>query len=301
MPIPSDIQIITASSILGLKPSGVETLPSALLPLGLQNKLHAQIPIIEVPALNDLYTNRRDRQTNIINGDALKRFSINLSLAIQGTDVDEKFLLVLGGDCSILIGIMHALKSKGDYGLFFLDAHADFYEPEKSTTGETADMDLAIVTGRGPELLTNISGTKPYVKDENVVHIGQRDMLEAKKYNSQDIRATNMNCFDESLVHHIGVDATISEIERKIQKNRVDGFWIHFDTDVIDDDSNPAVDYRLPGGLSFQECKDVLSSLTTRFPVIGMSVTIFNPSLDKDKSIARKLITLLSEVIHQEG
>lgn len=301
MPIPSDIQIITATSILGLKPSGVETLASTLLSLGLQNKVHAQGPLIEVPTLNDLYTNRRDTQTNIINGEALRTFSLKLSLAVQGTHGDEKFLLVLGGDCSILIGIMHALKSNGDYGLFFLDAHADFYEPEKSTTGETADMDLAIVTGRGPELLTNISGAKPYVKDENVVHIGQRDMGEARKYNSQDIRATNVNCFDESFVHHSGVDATIQEIERKIEKNKVDGFWIHFDTDVIDDDSNPAVDYRLPGGLSFQECKDLLSGLTTRFPIIGMSVTIFNPSLDKDKSIAGKLTTLLSEVIHKPG
>ncbi len=298
MPIPRDIQIITAASILGLKPSGVETLASTLLSLGLQNRLHAQSPPIEVPTLNYLYTNRRDSHTNIINGEALRTFSIDLSLAMQGTDIDKKFLLVLGGDCSILIGIMHALKSKGDYGLFFLDAHADFYEPEKSTTGETADMDLAIVTGRGPELLTNISGAKPYVKDEDVVHIGQRDMLEAKKYNSQDIRTTNINCFDESFLHHSGVDVTIHEIERKIEKNKVDGFWIHFDTDVIDDDSNPAVDYRLPGGLSFQQCKDVLSSLRSRFPIIGMSVTIFNPSLDEDKSIARKLTTMLSEVIN---
>ncbi|CAN5501775.1 hypothetical protein BH23BAC1_BH23BAC1_25200 [soil metagenome] len=63
----------------------------------------------------------------------------------------------MGGDCSIHIGIMSALKEKGNYGLIFLDTHADFYAPEQSITGEVADMDLAIVTGRGPEILNNIN------------------------------------------------------------------------------------------------------------------------------------------------
>jgi arginase len=62
----------------------------------------------------------------------------------------------------------------------FLDAHADFYQSEKSISGEVADMDLAIVTGQGPEILKNINNLHPYVKDENVIHIEQRDWEETK-------------------------------------------------------------------------------------------------------------------------
>jgi hypothetical protein len=33
------------------------------------------------------------------------------------------------------------LRRCGRYGLFFIDGHADFYQPQASTTGEVADMD----------------------------------------------------------------------------------------------------------------------------------------------------------------
>jgi arginase len=36
-------------------------------------------------------------------------------------------------------------------------------------------MDLAIVSGRGPDILTNIDGLKPYVRDEDIVLFGYRD------------------------------------------------------------------------------------------------------------------------------
>lgn len=67
---------------------------------------------------------------------------------------------MLGGDCSILLGNLLALRHRGRYGLFFIDGHADFYQPEASLTGEVADMDLAIASGRGPDVLTNIDGLK---------------------------------------------------------------------------------------------------------------------------------------------
>src|SRR5688500_5517901 len=115
-------------------------------------------------------------------------FSNNLANTLRKIPTEKKFTLVLGGDCSILIGIMSALKSKGTFGVFFLDAHADFYEPERSITGEAADMDLAIITGRGPDILTNIDNAKPYVCDSHVIHIGQRDIEETRKFHSRQIQ-----------------------------------------------------------------------------------------------------------------
>jgi len=95
----------------------------------------------------------------------IRDYSIDVGKAIVTINTD-RFALVLGGDCSILIGIMQVLKVIGRYGLIFLEAQADFYEPEKSVTGEVADMELAILTGRGSELLTNINNRRPYVEDE---------------------------------------------------------------------------------------------------------------------------------------
>lgn len=191
---------------------------------------------------------------------------------------------------------MPALKSKGNYGLIFIDAHADFYEPEKSTTGEVADMDLAIVTGRGPELLTNIDGLKPYVRDELVIHIAQRDWDETKKFGSQDIRETNIKCFSLDEIEKNGVKKTTDEILDHIATLNTDGYWIHFDTDVLNDAINPAVDYRIPGGLQFEEAEYFVNNFLQKVNIIGMSVTIYNASLDKTGSIATKITDSLARM-----
>ena len=293
----SHIQIVTAASILGLKPTGVETLPTVLLSQGLKEALNSNNSVIEVPTLNHLYTYERDRQTKILNVNALRTFSDSLKDTLEQIPIAKKFPLVLGGDCSILIGIMSALKSKGCYGLFFLDAHADFYEPEKSTTGEAADMDLAIITGRGPDILTNIGDVKPYVCDENVIHFGQRDMDETRKFGSQEIRSTKIRCLDLARLHQSGPIPIANDIQAHVSKIKVDGFWIHFDTDVIDDEQNPAVDYRLPGGLSFEQCETILKNLIQNYPTIGMSVTIFNPNLDNDSRVAKRIVALISSAL----
>src|SRR5688500_4750751 len=58
--------------------------------------------------------------------------------------------LVVGGDCSILFGILPALRrTVGPVGLWFVDGHPDYLDGFASDTGETADLDLAVVTGHG--------------------------------------------------------------------------------------------------------------------------------------------------------
>src|SRR5690606_11158487 len=129
----------------------------------------------------------------------------------------------------------------------------DFYQPDKSVSGEAADMDLAIVTGRGTEILTSINTEPPYVKDEHVIHVGQRDWEETRMYGSEDIRQTRIKCFSFAEIRKRNMDSITSDILKVVNKTQLEGFWIHFDTDVLSDEINPAVDYRLPGGLQFEE------------------------------------------------
>lgn len=287
------IQIISAPSTLGLQSTGVELLATTFLANGLVEKTGALPDVISVPTFNHQRSPHRDPITHCLNPVMIREFSLTLKKVIAGT---SDFALVLGGDCSILIGIMAALKSKGNYGLIFIDAHADFYEPEKSTTGEVADMDLAIVTGRGPDILTNIDQLKPYVKDENVIHIAQRDREETKKFHSQDIRDTNVQCYALEEIEKLGVKNMTGEILRHISTLPTDGFWIHFDTDSLSDDINPAVDYRIPGGLSFEQAEHFISNFLQKISIAGMSVTIYNASLDKTGSIAGKITDSLGHI-----
>jgi arginase len=293
MPHNQKIQIIAAPSILGLAPGGVAHLPESLLGNGLADKLKSKNPVINVPVLNHRYSDKRDPATHCLNPEAIHDFSVILGKEMSIFVENEQFVVALGGDCSILISVMSGLKSIGNYGLIFLDAHADFYEPEKSTTGQVADMDLAIVTGRGPEILTNIHGLKPYVKDENVVHIGQRDGEETRQYGSQDIKETKITCFDLQQIRQHGIEIITDAVLRHITSLDLKKFWIHFDTDVLDDAINPAVDYRLPGGLSFAEAEYLLHNFLLTGRMAGMSITIFNPDLDTDGTIASNIVEML--------
>lgn len=281
------ISVIEAPSILGLRPSGVERLPAALKAQGLMEGLGARAAGVVVPPP---YNPRRDPETNVLNPEGILDFSGQLADRVERERLGGAFPLVLGGDCSILIGCLLALRRRGTFGLFFIDGHADFYQPEASQSGEVADMDLAIVSGRGPTLLTDIEGLRPLVEDENVVAFGYRDADEQRRFGSQDIEATAIQTMAlgnlRGIGLHVAVNSTIP-----IVTGGTEGFWIHVDADVLDDAVMPAVDYRLPGGgLGFDELSETLSLLLATNQARGMSLAIFNPALDDDGSIARALV-----------
>ena len=284
--------IIDAPSILGLRPTGVEDLPEALKAAGLMSELSAEYGGRVSPLS---YSSERDKSTLLLNPDSIRAFSLQLAEAVAFVLHKKRFPLVLGGDCSILIGNLLALRRLGRYGLFFIDGHADFYQPEASPTGEVADMDLAIVSGRGPSVLTNIEGLKPLVLDQDIIVFGYRDAEQSASYGSQVVHDTNMHVFDLPNVRKIGtITAAVLQAVVMLVNDELDGFWIHLDADVLDDSIMPAVDYRLGGGgLSFSELSELLKSLVASDHAVGMDITIFNPRLDLDGSIARRFVSSL--------
>ena len=65
--------------------------------------------------------------------------------------------------------------------------------------------------------------------------------------------------------------------------------------DVLDDAIMPAVDYRLAGGLTWDELSAVLKILRQSDQAVGINVGIFNPRLDSDGSIAQRFAATLIE------
>ena len=286
----SHFAVIDAPSILGLKPNGVERLPEALKTAGLLAELSAEYAGRVEPLP---YSPRRDPETLILNPDALRAYALQLAAAVAGVLQQGKFPLVLGGDCSNIIGIMLALRRAGRYGLFFIDGHSDFYQPEAEPNGEVASMDLAIVSGRGPAVLTDIDGLKPLVRDDDIVAFGFRDAEESREYGSQDIRETAIHALELEEVRELGAAAAAKQAVGILRRNDVEGFWIHVDADVLDEAVMPAVDYHLAGGLSWDELSATLRVLTATGQAVGVNVGIFNPAMDADGSIARGLVSCL--------
>ena len=290
--MPLQFTIIDAPSILGLRPSGVENLPKALKAAGLIERLNADYAgkVSPLP-----YNSERDKVTLLLNPNSIKTFSLQLADQVSSVIRNRRYPIVLGGDCSILIGNLLALRRLGRYGLFFIDGHADFYQPEASLTGEVADMDLAIVSGRGPDVLTNIDNLKPLVRDQDIILFGYRDREQAASFGSPDVRNTNIHSFDLSYIKQLGITTAASEAVKRLLQEELCGFWIHLDVDILDDSIMPSVDYRLSGGLSFYELSELLKIIIATGHSVGMDITIFNPNLDSDGSIAHKLVSTVVE------
>jgi arginase len=233
----------------------------------------------------------------LLNPRGIADYAVALADAV-GAVVDRgAFPVVLGGDCSILLGNLLALRRRGRYGLLFLDGHADFYQPEAEPSGEAASMELALATGRGPALVTNIEGTCPRVRDEDVVVLGRRDAADAEAHGSRRIEDTAIAMTDLAAVRAAGVEAAAAGAVERLAGSERDGFWIHLDADVLDDAVMPAVDYRMPDGLSWDELVAVLRAGVGSGRAVGINITIFNPRLDGDGSIARAFVAALARGI----
>jgi arginase len=285
--------IIEAPSILGLKPTGVDQLPAQLMHHGLAERLRARrAGRIETPA----YSAERDPGTLTLNARAIAEWSPKLADAIEVVLDRGEFPLILGGDCSIILGPALALRRRGRYGLLYLDGHADFYQPEVNPNGEAASMDLAFVTGHGPEPLVNLEGRGPLIREEDAVAFGYRDGEEQAEYGSQPLPA-GLKGFDLAAVRRMGIKSASEAAIAHLTRDELDGFLIHLDADCLDDRIMPAVDYRLPGGFSWDELETVLTLAMASDRVAGLEVTIYNPRLDQDGAAGRALVDTLVEVL----
>ena len=290
--------IVEAPSILGLRPTGVDQLPAVLLRHGLADELHARrAGRVEPKAA---YDTERDPATLTLNARGIAEYSVHLANTVADVVGRGEFPILLGGDCSILLGSSLALRRRGRYGLLFIDGHADFYQPEANPNGEAASMDLAFATGHGPELLTNLEGLRPLVRDEDVVVFGFRDAQEQRQYGSQSL-PPQMLALDLSEVRRLGVERAAQRAVQHLTapERPTRGFFIHLDADVVSDDLMPAVDYRIPDGLSWDELRTVLEVALRSGRAVGIEITIYNPALDatgaSGRDLTRTLVTALKQ------
>lgn len=257
----------------GIEP-GVRKLPAWLR----KHHFHDLIPNVNVYTLNaPPYTMNLDKASGVRNADAIVAYAKQQSGLLKKILGDDKFPIVLGGDCSILIGNSLTLKQTGNFGLFFLDGHTDFGWAALSKTGGAAGMDLAIATGYGHEKLTNIDNCKPYIKDELAYCAGNRYF--GKVYMNA-IEGSNITYIDLPTLRERSIAKVADDFLKLMKLKHADGFWLHIDVDVLDDEIMPAVDSRQAGGLNYQEFTDILLPLLSSPLATGLEITILDPDLD---------------------
>jgi arginase len=113
-----DIVLLDAPSNLGLRPPapgavpGVYKLAGALRDRRLLERLEAAEGGVVVPPR---YQSQWEPGDGVRNEQAIKRFSLRLADRVAALLKQGSFPVVLGGDCSILLGNMLALRRRGRY------------------------------------------------------------------------------------------------------------------------------------------------------------------------------------------
>lgn len=284
--------VLDAPSNLGLRPPedgsvpGCYKLPWALRDRGLLRILDAEDGGSLVPPR---YRASWKPGDGVRNAEEIASFSVQLADRVETIIANRTPVLVLGGDCSILIGNTLALKRRGRYALVFLDAHSDFrHTGNAPAVGAAAGEDLAIVTGRGDARLINLEELGPYVRDEDIHVVGVRtndeylDELAAK-----GIRVTTSQQLMELDATQVS-DDILATVTRHTQ-----GFWIHLDVDVIDAAEMPASDCPESDGPSASTVSTLLRRLVASPMFVGMEVTIYDPDLDPSGVCADRLMDCL--------
>lgn len=205
--------------------------------------------------------------------------------------------LVIGGDCSILLGIVTALRrSVGPMGLWFLDGHPDYSDGPSSDTGETADMELAVLTGIGADSLIALAGVTPMVPASAVVMLGHRTSgLDAGSARELARIPAELRRIDAAT---IAVDPAAAGHRAASWPTAPDQkMWLHLDLDVLDGEVLPAVTYPQPDGLHWDQLASVMGPLARSPRLLGVSVADFRPDLDPTGEYATRVLDLLERVL----
>lgn len=294
-----NLVLVLAPSNLGLRPNedgtepGTWRAPAALMEAGLVRRLSpAETLSLPRPA----YRREAEPGTRIRNGSAIRSFSIDLAARVSAVVSAGRFPVVIGGDCSILLGCLLGARQGGRVGLVHVDGHSDFFHPgnydSKARLGTAAGMDLALATGRGEALLTRWPGVDgPLVSDEDTTQLGERDALspDFDRYYG-DVRHTRINRMLIQDVLRDGMGASTRHISSWLEERRLERAWLHVDLDVLDASLMPAVDSPGSPGLSFDHLAELVSGLKRTGKIAGVAFAIYDPDRDPKQHYASLIV-----------
>lgn len=296
---PFRVDLISAPSNLGLRPPapdvepGTWRAPEVLLAAGLASGLAVRR---RMSLARPAYRFEAEPGTRIRNGRGIRRFTESLGSLVEPSLRSGGFPLIVGGDCSVLLGGLLGLRRAGGRGLVHVDGHSDFFHSgnydTSSRLGSAAGMDLALATGRGEEVLTRWPGVSgPLVADADAIQVGERDSNDpgfARTYG--DIVRTDIRRLIVQDVLRSGVEVAAREMVARLAERGLDRAWLHVDLDVLDQSVLPAVDSPGSPGLTFEQLATLLRALRMSGRIAGAEIAIYDPTLDPTGRYARDIV-----------
>jgi arginase len=288
---PKKIALIGAPSSAAAFLAGSEKAPAVLRSAGLVEKL--QNAGYEVNDLGDcaprLFADdeehRRARNLpEIIAG--LNELKLRAEVAVKS----GALVLVLGGDCAQVIGLLTgARRYYKNLNLLWIDRDADLNTPATTPSGRIDGMVVANIIGKGAPEMVRFWGDGALVREPDVVLFG----LERLDPGEQDF-------LTRSPMRHVYLADIAFKGPSKSAQNALAlvhadtrEFIVHLDTDVLDAAELPSVNVPGTAGLKFADARAILQEIVRHKNLLGLDIAQYNPDKDPDGSGAKKLVDLL--------
>ncbi|HZC26891.1 MAG TPA: arginase family protein, partial [Actinopolymorphaceae bacterium] len=175
----------------------------------------------------------RGRVAGFVNERALLEMVEAVYVRVRAALQAGRFPLLYGGDCSVLLGAVPAVRDvDGVAGLLFVDGHEDATTMEQSTSGEVANMEIALLLGFTGQLAPeSIRRRLPALRADSVALLGQRDAAYRREIGVSSIAdRVRVHGAEELRRDPVGVAMRAAGQVAA----RSSGWWLHVDLDVLD-------------------------------------------------------------------
>jgi arginase len=212
----------------------------------------------------------------------------------------DRFPLIYGGDCSALLGAVPALRDVcGGAALLFVDGHEDATTMEQSTTGEAANMEIALLLGMtGQQLPLPMRSRLPALRPEAIVMLGQRDANYRAAIGVPSI-ADRVSLHDAEALRRN--PERVAALAAAHVAGEAAAWWLHVDLDVLDGTEfhacGAARDPSMPQGLTWTELSDLTTAALQTHGCRGWSIGVYNPDLDPEHEEARRIVAYLADAM----
>jgi|GEM_PF-254291 len=217
-------------------------------------------------------------------GDKQQRISaIHRPLAdiVQKTLLQGKRPVSISGDCCSAIAVLAGLRRAGlSPTILWFDAHGDFNTRETSPSGFLGGMPLAMIVGRGDQTMPDAVGLTPY-SEIKIILTDARDLDTAER-----------DLLKNSSIVHISDVSLLQD-----QPFAGNPLYIHFDTDIINPDEAPAMNYPASGGPSVSGLEAVFRHLARTCDIRAVSMSAWSPGLDTTKQTEKACMKLLKTLV----
>jgi len=292
---PNKVAVFGVPTAAGAAAPGLERAPFALREVGLLERLRATgARVVNLSDLS-LFPYREDHEHPRARNAEVVACAVRAAADEMTRAMAEGFTIVLGGDCTLVAGVMGGARAAlgRPVGLVYLDANADLNTPETTPSGRLHGMALALALGRGPAEVVAAAGPAPAVEPDHVALVGFRELDPGERPALGELGLA----LPASATRRLGMRVT-SALALDGVANGDGPIVVHLDVDVVDPAEMPAKTHLTPGpGLSLQETGDLVTALLASPRVVALEVCELLPERDPEGACARKVVELLTRAL----